>query len=728
MNKKLVSLLIASILVVQTEVIAQPHYTFERILDDRGNEISDWINNNQSLILELSSSEETKNVHSHHQSQPSEQINFVNPRNVTEKSFQVLLGDADISTLFEFSNQQLIYAGGIPLPIGENQLIVKQLIDDQWQDIGEITIGVLTNSGFKQANWTPTLDLNINTQLDEKARGDSILSDRPHYSDVSASIGLSSFHQNDNLTIESHINLLSVSNRQQAVQFGNQFNQAKKLDVTDYSASVVSDNHQIVIGHTRFGNNSLLIDGLSRRGISWQYQNENELTFNGAFLSGSDIVGYNNFLGLADYSKQYVNSLGFGVNTLTDSRISVRIEGTYLDAKRISQNDFGIGEVASSETNQGLGFRIIATDSEGRFTGDLTMGFSRYNNPDDLELDFGDPLVELQVETALAYNFNLNYLLVQEWQTPWGSNANIILNANHSSADPLYQTLTAFVQANVKNSLLAAQYQFGNVSGNLEFQSSRDNLDNLINLLTTETKNARFSANIPMAQILFDPENSEDETDEFIVKLFPNLDYSFQQTHQYALTSPDTDNSGFNGDSHLPDQITIGHNLSASWQFEKNSFALQASLNDQDNRQVGRETSDFISLQHSASISWQQNDATNWSFSLAKNRLADLENKKNQYSKSITISYNWQSIDGLGIGINYGLSKDDDSLDEARNTATNADIGIVKNLIEGEWWLPANGSISLRLNYNDSQSIDNVFEQANHFGTKTAQLGINLSF
>lgn len=699
-------------MVSQSQLSAQQLYLLDQLTDIDGQPISDWIEHNQSLFIELRRTDNARVT-----TDSSGRIEIQNDQ------FQVILGDTDITSLFSFQKENLFFSGGIPLPAGENTLVVSQFIGNEWIEIGTSQLSVMTSSGFKQAEWTKTLEVNINSQLDEKTSGDAVVSDRPRYSDVTANIGLASHHQNDNLTIDSHINLLSVSNRQQAVQFGNKLNKANKLDVTDYSTSIVSGNNLVTIGNTSFGSNSLLIDGLSRRGISWQYQNENELTFNGAILSGSDIVGYNNFFGLANYSKQYINALGFGVNTFTDSRISLRIEGTYLDAQRLSQNDFGIGEIASAETNKGVGFHLVASDNEGRFNADLTIGFSRYNNPNDLDLSFGDELVELEVETAVAHNLNLSYILVQEWQTPWGSNANITLNANHSRAEPLYQTLTAYVQANVKNKLLAAQYQFGNVSGNLGVQSSRDNLDNLVNLLTTKTNNTSFSASLPIAQILSDQES---ETEPSI--WLPQMEYSFQETHQYALTSPEANQSGFNSDSHLPNQLTTGHNLSASWQLETYSLSLQTSHNNQDNRQIGREESDFTSLQHSASINWQQNNSTSWSFSFGKNRQADLENNKVQYSKSFNVSYNWQSIAGLGLSANYGLSKDEDSLNEASNTSTTADISLVKNLTNGEWWFPANGSISLRLNYNDSKSIDNVFEQANRFGTKTAQLGINLSF
>ena len=711
MKKKLISLLVTSILVAQSEAYAQTQFGLDQLVDRQGEMIDDWVDNNQALTIKLIA---------HNVIQTGTQTNGSKIK--TAEQFQVLLGDNDISSLFDYKNSQLVFAGGIPLPAGENELIVNQLIDGQWQAIGSASLSVLTSNGFQQANWTPSLDLNINSQLDEQVSGDTVKSDRPTYSDVTANIGLQSHHQKDDFIIDSHINFLSVSNRQQAIQFNTRTSNAKKLDLADYSVSIKNGFHTVTLGQTSYGNNSLLIDNLSRRGLTWAYQNESELSFNGAILNGTDIIGYNNFLGLSDHNEQFVNSLGFGFNTLTDSRISLRIEANYLDAKRLSQNDFGVGEITSSEENQGVGFKFTTIDQEGRLYAELTFGFSRYTYPDDPNLSFADELVELKTETAMAHNLNIVYALVKNWQTPWGSDTNINLNLNDSKAEPLYQTLTAFVQANIKNRMIGAQYQFGNVSGGLSNQSSQDNLDNLVNLLTTKTENSSFNSNFPLAQMF----NHEEEVNT--ESWLPNLDYSYQKTHQFAINSPDFDQSGFNDTSHLPDQLTIAHSLSSSWQLESFSVSLQSNHNVQDNRQVGREDSDYSNLQHAISLNLQQNENTSWSVSLGKNRQFDNELKKIQYSKSMTASFNWQSVDGLALSINYGLSKDDDSLNEAKNMSTNADIGLVKNFIKGEWWLPVDGSISLRMNYNDNESIDNIFDQQNRFGTKIAQLGINLSF
>jgi len=712
-------LLVAALITSHPDALSAPLFEVKKLINSKGLPMQDWIANNEAFTIQLKRVSETKHSDSNGDFNQSP---LLSSATATTK-FQVLLGNSDISSLFEFNNQQLVFAGGIPLPAGENIIKVNQRIEEQWLPVGESSLQILSSGGFKQAHWTPRLELNINSQLDEHVSGDAEESDKPTYTEITASLGLSSHHQSDDLAIDSNFNLFAVSNREQAIQFGGRSNQANKLDVADYSVNLTKGNHQLVVGHTSYGDNALVIDNLSRRGISWQYQNESELSFNGAVLSGSDIVGYNNFFGLSDYSEQYINSLGFGIKVLAESRISIRLEGNYLDAEKLSQNDFGISEITSSEKNQAMGMRIIASDSENRFDADLVFAISRYTNPNDPELDLGDQLVKLETEKAIAHNLNMSYLLVQDWQTPWGSDTSLTLTVNHSRTDPLYQTITAFVQANLENKMVGTQFQIGNVSGNLGFQSSRDNLDNLESLLTTKTELNNFSVSAPLATI-FAVESKQLSSNSWM----PDLDYSYQKTHQFAISVPDVLNSGFNEDSHLPDQLTTSHDVASSWQFDFFSFAIQSSHSTQDNRQLGREQSDFSNLQHSANVNWQQNDNTAWVFSLSKNRQHDIEASKIQYSDSITVSYNWQSIDGLGVALSYGLNKEDDSLEESESFSNTADLSLVKNIVEGEWWLTVNGSITLRINYNDSELIDNVFDQRNKLGTTTAQLGINLSF
>ena len=346
---------------------------------------------------------------------------------------------------------------------------------------------------------------------------------RPTFTDLTTSVGLSSHHENDDFSVSSNFNALAVSNREQAIQFAQKNQRASKIDLADYQVSVKTGNHQVTLGHASFGNNPLLIDGISRRGLSWQFSNESALSFNGAVLNSTDIVGFDNFTGLAEYDQQYINTLGFGFTAFSDSEISLRVEGAYLDAEKRSDDNFGIGEISSAEKNQGIGFKFTANDQAGLLSSELIVGLSRYSNPQDQSLSFGDELVELKTDTALAYNFNFSYTLIQQWQTPWDSPLTLTLNAAKNKAEPLYQTLTAFVQANVESQLFGGQYQVGKVTGNFSQQSAQDNLDNIVSLLTTKTENDSFTSSIPLAEIL-----TEDADELSSSSWLPTLDYNYQ--------------------------------------------------------------------------------------------------------------------------------------------------------------------------------------------------------
>ncbi len=243
---------------------AQNQYAVATVEDEQGRVLDDWIVHNSAILIKL-------NPQQSDSAQSQNQLN-------TAPQFQVFIGDHDVSSLFSFNGNQLAFKGDLPLPHGENALEVKQFIDGEWLSIGSNTLRVLSSAGFKVATWQPRLEVSINSQLDEQTSGDQVASDNPRFTDVTSSFGLSSDHQNDQLSIQSNFNLLSVSNRQQAVQFSTEGNQAAKLDLTDYAINIKNGNHQIVLGHTSYGSNSLLIDNLSRRGIKWRYQNESSLS------------------------------------------------------------------------------------------------------------------------------------------------------------------------------------------------------------------------------------------------------------------------------------------------------------------------------------------------------------------------------------------------------------------------------------------------------------------
>ncbi|OJF68374.1 hypothetical protein BK026_05990 [Alteromonas sp. V450] len=75
------------------------------------------------------------------------------------------------------------------------------------------------------------------------------------------------------------------------------------------------------------------------------------------------------------------------------------------------------------------------------------------------------------------------------------------LFANHKNVAPLYQTLTSYVQSNIRSSEAGASFQLGNVNGGAVFSTARDNLDDIASLLTTQTKQRSFNVSVPLAQM-----------------------------------------------------------------------------------------------------------------------------------------------------------------------------------------------------------------------------------
>ena len=675
-----------------------------QLVDSELNPITDWVTNNQGFIIQLIGAEQSPQI-----------------SEVSAQEFQIFADETDITALFEYRNHQLIFSGGTSIPPGELSIEVFQADGENWISIGRETIKLMTASGVKRAEWNTSLSVTVDSQLDERVSGDATPSERPTYSDVTSALGITTDHEINDTTINSQFNLLSVSNRQQAIQFGQRFEQAAKLDLSDYQVNIKQGNHDIVLGHTSYGSNSLIVDNLSRRGLSWIYRDDDELEFNGALLSGSDIVGYRNITGLSDYSEQHIKALGVGMNFFEESAYRVRLEATYMDGQRQALNDFGIGEIASPETNKALGLKFILSDDIGHLNADLTIAASRYNNPNDVGFDLSDQLVELSIETAHAHQLNLSYQLLDNIETVVG-NTSVSLTASHTRAEPLYQTLTAFVQANVRSAAVAAQYQVGLINGQLNSTESRDNLANLASLLTTQSESDGLSINIPLADMTRD-----DDEDSSSISIWPSVDYSFQASHQYALNSPEQNISGFNNSSHLPDQKTTNHSMSLGWQLNDYNLSMQSSYGLQDNRQVGRENADYNNLQHAINLYIQQSNTTSWAIGLSKNRQFDQLNQKALYSDSINVTYSWVSDTGWSVNLNYGLSEDDDSNNESTNTATTANLAISKDIDGSSWQLPLSGSMTLSVNYNDSEFEDNLFDLFNQFGTTTIQLGISLN-
>ena len=159
---------LASMLAISFAAEASKGFTFDGIVDEKGKPVSRWLEHNEAFAIVLSD-----------QLQPNS-ASKIN-RYKTDAQFQILIGETEVTSLFEWRKNHLSFSGDAPLPSGESELVINQLVGSEWVNIGSTSIQILTSAGFKQASWTPRLELSINSQLDESPRGDSTESQKTNF-------------------------------------------------------------------------------------------------------------------------------------------------------------------------------------------------------------------------------------------------------------------------------------------------------------------------------------------------------------------------------------------------------------------------------------------------------------------------------------------------------------------------------------------------------------------
>ena len=95
--------------------------------------------------------------------------------------------------------------------------------------------------------------------------------------------------------------------------------------------------------------------------------------------------------------------------------------------------------------------------------------------------------------------------------------------------------------------------QLGPVGYQATYSRSRDNLEDIETILTTQTSSTQLSMNTSLKELFAKriPDTSR------YYKLLPALSFSAQRVHQYNLNSPENLQSDFNDNSHLPNQVNL---------------------------------------------------------------------------------------------------------------------------------------------------------------------------
>jgi hypothetical protein len=637
----------------------------------------------------------------------------------SEGRLAFLLGTTDITGLLRRDQRgRYTYAAGLlPLPPGPHELAVYLVRDPtNWEELARVPVRVLTAGGFEEAEWQPRLELTQKSQYDEGVSGDATPSARPTYDDLAGQAGLVTRHRRGEFEMRTSWNFVGSSFGQEALRYAEKGSDAPQVDLSDYLVDLRHGSQQLSIGHVSFGNQPLLLSGLSHRGLSYSLRPSQRFDIGMTAQNGQRIVGYDRLLGL-DPNDNYVAAVTLGLEILARRPGGLRADFMLLDAKTLSQLDFNAGEVPDAEQNRGYGIRLSGSSTGGRLRASLDYAVSRYTNPDDPGLSQGVELVPVRETTDSARSLELAFDLVKDKPDLRDRNLSLTLGFRHDHADPLYKSVGAGVTADRESNVATLTGMLGQFSIVAQHGRSEDNLDDIPTLLKTKTESTNVSMSLPLQSMM--------ASDGGAAGIWPqNLSYSYAYTHQFGANLPPS----FDPTSHIPDQVTENHNLSAAWVLGMTTLSYNFSHGDQDNRQPGRATADFRNTSHGVNLSLPIGARVTLYGGANLTDAKDIEQAITRASDSYSLGLEWRITDSLGLRGNYAWTETDDNRDTASSEGYTLDTDLSWRFeLPGFASRKLPGQLFVRYSAQRQESIDSVFD-VNSLGRRwTWTGGFNIS-
>src|SRR5262249_27076499 len=149
--------------------------------------------------------------------------------------------------------------------------------------------------------------------------------------------------------------------RREALRFNDRGVRAPKVDLSSYAMQIQHGQQRFIAGHTTYGAHRHLINNFASRGLSLTLPMGNRADFSVAALNGTNIVGWDNFFGIANRRHQILSgTLGFEI--FPERRGGLRLEAGVLDGWVEPRSGFNQGSVTDAERSRGLSFRLLLTD------------------------------------------------------------------------------------------------------------------------------------------------------------------------------------------------------------------------------------------------------------------------------------------------------------------------------------------------------------------------------
>ena len=630
----------------------------------------------------------------------------------------VFIGATDVTPLFTATAGKLTYRPRtIRLPSGESELVVHLVgRDDQWQEVGRFPIRIRTPAGFERSSLDLKLDVGNESQVAEGHAPEANQPPRGTYQDVTTNSGFTSAHSRGGWTVQSQLNVVGVSHREKALRFGQEGANAPRVDLSDYRVDVEKGIARASLGHVAWGGNRHLVSDFASRGATLSFRLGQRADVTAAWLHGSSIVGWNNFLGV-DRREHRLGGATLGFEAIPASPGLLRLEATALTGSLLPVAGFTQGVVNDAEKSRGWGMRLLASAPGQRGRVEAGYSRSRFDNPQDPLLEQGADLVEVRETTRAAHYLEASYDVLRAWAITPSIQGRLTAAYRHERTDPLYRTIAAVVQADRSNHVLELQGGVGEVGFQLSHTRYRDNLDDVPSILITRGRDYAVTATAPIGFILGAASRPV---------WLPSVSYRYQRTHQKGDGVPD--NSGARP-TFVPDQVSAIHGLVFDWQAAprwRASYTIDRST--QDNRQPEREQADNANLVHGVSLGFTPVLTVTVGLDLGFERAENDEIDRTDRLRRTGVMVDWQVTPATTLGARWSTTDggDDARLRENGNSDLSLQVTQRLDVFKLAGWAPP-GQAFVRLGRQTSRVLDREFQVADARRNWTANTGLNLT-
>lgn len=547
-----------------------------------------------------------------------------------EERLAVMLADVDWTSLFTQTGQTLSYHNGpVRFPSGDSKLSVYLVTGrNDWRELTTGTLRVTTASRFEQAELLPKIALTNTGQVAETHAPASNAPARHLFQDFAFNLGFQSRHLRAGVTTTTQTNVLAVTNQTQALRFGLRGQEAPKIDLADYLWAVDGPKGKVSVGTITFNPEKHLVSNLASRGVSGTVRGRRaDATF--AALNGNAIVGFDNFFGVSTRANQ-IEFASVGVELDTSRPGGARVEGTFVDGSRLTAPGFTQGQINDVEKSRGLGVRFIGADRAARLHIDSGFARSQFSNPQDQLLSRGRALVPIQARTDDALYLDSSYDVVKNAHS--GSRAPVTVTGEYhfERVDPLYRSVGVpqAVRSDLLQNVVGVSSTIGQVAARVTQTWAHDNLGAVASLLRTTTTTTTANLALPTGAFATRPHSG-----------LPVLSYSLNRTTQIGVGPQGT---GPLMQLQNPDQANILHSLRSDWSDQHWRAAYSLNYSSRDNRQPGRETSDFADVVHLVSVGVSPGRTLDLGTDVTFEAATNKELARINHTRRIAITGNWR--------------------------------------------------------------------------------------